>query len=665
VNRLADETSPYLRQHKDNPVDWWPWGPAALAEAASRDVPVLLSVGYSACHWCHVMAHECFEDAEVAAAMNAGFVCIKVDREERPDVDSVYMDAVQAISGHGGWPMTVFLAPDGRPFYGGTYFPKPNFLQLMGAVTEAWEQRRDELLAQGDQLVAAISRTSAIQPADDLPGIEALNAALAQLGERFDPQWGGFGPAPKFPSTMSLDLVARVYASSGSEAALEILTTSLDAMASGGMYDHIGGGFARYSVDPRWLVPHFEKMLYDQALLLRAYVHGWQLTGNERWRQVAEEVVAYVERDLRRDSGGIASAEDADSPDEHGHGHEGLFHTWTPAEVRAVLDEPAATAVMAWFDISDAGNFEGRSIPNRMHARGQFARPADIEDARRQLFDAREKRPRPGLDDKVLTEWNALWFGALAEAGAAFDRPDWVRSAEDIADFLCTELRSANGRWRRSFQAAAPSDADGRRARHDALAADHGALVEAFVSLAQASGRARWIDEAVAVAEVLVDHFWDADLGGVYTTAADGEVLVARQKDLMDNATPSANSMAALGLLRLAALTGHQRYANLADQILRLVGNVVGQAPSAFSHLLAAAALRAAGATEIAVVGHRPDLVRAVHERFLPNAVLAWGEPYDSPLWEGRRDGHAYVCRDYACQAPVTDVDALLGQLAG
>ena len=665
MNRLADETSPYLRQHKDNPVDWWPWGPAALAEAAARDVPVLLSVGYSACHWCHVMAHECFEDAEVAAVMNAGFVCIKVDREERPDVDAVYMDAVQAISGHGGWPMTVFLAPDGRPFYGGTYFPKPNFLQLMGAVSEAWELRRDELLAQGDQLVAAISRTSAIQPADDLPGLDVLNAALGQLGQRFDPEWGGFGPAPKFPSTMSLDLVARVYASSGNEAALEILTTSLDAMASGGMYDHIGGGFARYSVDARWLVPHFEKMLYDQALLLRVYVHGWQLTGHERWRQVAEEVVAYVERDLRRAGGGIASAEDADSPDEHGHGHEGLFHTWTPAEVRAVLDEPAAAAVMAWFDISEAGNFEGRSIPNRMHARGQLARPADIEDARRALFEAREKRPRPGLDDKVLTEWNALWFGALAEAGAAFDRPDWVRSAEDVADFLCAELRGANGRWRRSFQAAAPPDADGRRARHDALAADHSALVEAFVSLGQASGRARWIDEAVATADTLVDHFWDAELGGVYTTAADGEALVARQKDLMDNATPSANSMAALGLLRLAALTGHQRYANLADQILRLVGNVVGQAPSAFSHLLAAAALRGAGATEIAVVGERPDLVRAVHERFLPNAVLAWGEPYDSPLWEARLDGNAYVCRDYACQAPVTDVAALLGQLAG
>ena len=338
MNRLADETSPYLRQHKDNPVEWWPWGSDALAEATRRDVPVLLSVGYSACHWCHVMAHECFEDLDVAAVMNERFVCIKVDREERPDVDAVYMDAVQAISGHGGWPMTVFLAPDGRPFYGGTYFPKPNFLQLMGAVTEAWLERRAELLEQGDQLVASISRTSAIQPADDLPGVDDLNAALTQLGQRFDREWGGFGQAPKFPSTMSLDLVARAYAASGDDEALEILTTSLDAMASGGMYDHIGGGFARYSVDARWLVPHFEKMLYDQALLLRVYVHGWQLTGHDRWRQVAEEIVAYVERDLRRAEGGIASAEDADSPDEHGHGHEGLFHTWTPAEVHGAVD---------------------------------------------------------------------------------------------------------------------------------------------------------------------------------------------------------------------------------------------------------------------------------------------------------------------------------------
>ena len=666
MNRLADETSPYLRQHKDNPVDWWPWGPAALAEAAQRDVPILLSVGYSACHWCHVMAHECFEDAEVADAMNAHFVCIKVDREERPDVDAVYMDVVQAISGHGGWPMTVFLAPDGRPFYGGTYFPKPNFLQLMGAVTEAWVERRTELLAQGDQLVAAISRTSAITPATDVPGLAALNAALEQLGQRFDPQWGGFGQAPKFPSTMSLDLVARDYRANGSDAALEMLTTSLDAMCSGGMYDHIGGGFARYSVDARWLVPHFEKMLYDQALLLRVYVHGWQLTGHDRWRQVAEEVVTYVERDLRQPDGGIASAEDADSPDEHGHGHEGLFHTWTPSEVRSAVDDPAeADAALTWFNISETGNFEGRSIPNRMRARGELARPALIEHARQQMFNAREHRPRPGLDDKVLTEWNALWLGALAEAGAAFDRADWVRSAESVAEFLCDELRDQGGRWRRSFQAAAPADAEGRRARHDALAADHAALVEAFVSLAQASGRARWIEEATTVADALVDRFWDAKHGGVHTTAVDGEALVARQKDLMDNATPSANSMAANGLLLLAALTGQHRYANLADQILRLVGNIVGQAPSAFSHLLAAAAFRAAGATEVAVVGERPDLVRAVHERFLPNVVLAWGEPYDSPLWEGRLAGHAYVCRDYACQAPVTAVEALLGQLAG
>jgi uncharacterized protein YyaL (SSP411 family) len=653
MNRLAEESSPYLRQHRNNPVDWYPWGDEAFARAKAEDRPVLLSVGYSACHWCHVMAHESFEDDEVAAVMNELFVNVKVDREERPDVDSVYMDAVQQIHGHGGWPMTVFLAPDGKPFFGGTYFPKDNFLTLLRAVDEAWRTQRAELQQQAEGLTRTLAETARIEPAADLPGVEQLNKALNQIGSNFDPEWGGFGGAPKFPSTMNLELVLRAHLATASPEALEVVTTSLDAMASGGMYDHLGGGFARYSVDARWLVPHFEKMLYDQALLARVYLHAWQSTGHERWRQVLSETIEYVLRDLRSPHGGFYSAEDADSD-----GREGAFYVWTPAQIRAVLDDATASRAIAWWGVTDGGNFEGDSILNRMHARGQFARPADIEAARAALFAHRATRVRPGLDDKVLTEWNALMIATLAEAGAAAGEPRWVEAAVGAADLLCNEVRRPDGRWHRSWQADVG-------ARHEALAADHAALLEAFVALAQATGEARWIDEARGAADALVDRFWDVERGGVFTTADDGEELVARQKDVMDNATPSANSMAALGLLRLAALTGETRYQEHADQILRLLADVVLRAPTAFGHLLAAVDLRRQGATEIAVVGDAPDLVRVVHQCYLPNGVLAWGEPYDSPLWEGRRDGYAYVCRDYRCEAPVDTDDALVAVLTG
>ena len=544
MNRLAGETSPYLRQHRDNPVDWYPWGPDAFAEARRRDVPMLLSVGYSACHWCHVMAHECFEDGEVAADMNARFVNIKVDREERPDVDAVYMDAVQAMTGRGGWPMTVFLTPDGDPFYGGTYFPKPNFLRLMTAITEAWSTRREELATNTTALREAISRTARLRPAAELPGTAHLTRAVQALAGSFDEEWGGFGAAPKFPSTMSLDLVLASYLRSKDPGAREIVATSLDAMASGGIYDHIGGGFARYSVDREWLVPHFEKMLYDQALLVRVYAHAAVALEEPRWRQVVTETVEYVLRDLRQPGGGFSSAEDADSPGPDGHGHEGLFYTWTPDEVRAVLGDEDADDALNFWAIGDDGNFEGRSIPNRMHERGRFTRSPAIEDARRRLFEARELRPRPGLDDKVLTEWNALMISALAEAGALLDRPDWIDAAATAGDFLRLELRRPDGRWFRSWHA----DGD-PAARHDALAADHACLVDAFTRLAEATGERRWIDEARSVADTMLDHFWDVDQGGLFTTPDDGEALVARQKDLFDNATPSANSTAAMSCM--------------------------------------------------------------------------------------------------------------------
>jgi uncharacterized protein YyaL (SSP411 family) len=658
VNRLATETSPYLRQHRDNPVDWHPWGPAALDEARRRDVPVLLSVGYSACHWCHVMAHECFEDAEVAAEMNRRFVNIKVDREERPDVDAIYMDAVQAMTGRGGWPMTVFMTADGDPFYGGTYFPKPNFLQLMAAIDDAWTNRRDEVTRNGDALREAISHTARLRPADDLPAVAHLDRTVQALASNFDREWGGFGAAPKFPSTMSLDLVLSAHLRSGDPNAREIVTTTLDAMAAGGIYDHIGGGFARYSVDREWLVPHFEKMLYDQALLVRVYAHAAVALGAERWRQVVAETVTYVVRDLRQDAGGFSSAEDADSPGPDGHGHEGLFHTWTVEEVRAVLGDDA-DAALAHYGITAEGNFEERAIPNRLHARGDLERPPAIEDARRRLFAARELRVRPGLDDKVLTEWNALMIAALAEAGALLGEPAWIDAATAAAEFLLRELRRPDGRWHRSWHA----DGD-PPARHDALAADHAALIDAFTRLAEATGERRWIAAASDVADTLLDHFWDPDHGGVFTTPDDGETLVVRQKDLFDNATPAANSIAAVALLRLAALTGEARYANHADRILQLVGAVLDQAPGAFSHALSAVALKLGGITEVAVVGDRRDLVAAVNETWRPEVVLAWGEPYASPLWDARADGRAYVCRQYACQAPQDTAEGVRAQLA-
>ena len=646
MNRLGSETSPYLRQHAANPVDWWSWGAEAFATAKERDVPVLLSIGYSACHWCHVMAHESFEDPTVAALMNRLFVCVKVDREERPDVDAVYMDAVQTISGRGGWPMTMFLAPDGRPFFGGTYYPPSTFTQLIETIGAAWLTNRDDLLDQAGQLTDSLARTGNVQPADDLPSAELMNAAVQDLANRFDAEWGGFGGAPKFPSSMSIDLLLRSHVASGSPETLAMVATTLDAMASGGMYDHLGGGFARYSVDERWLVPHFEKMLYDQALLARVYLHAYLVTGNQQWRLVVEETIDYVLRDLRHPNGGFYSAQDADSLDADGHSVEGSFYTWTP-------DEIGDDDLCHWYAITSEGNFEGRSIPNRIHARGELTRPEHIEAARAAALARRGQRPPPGLDDKVLAEWNALFLTTLAEASAALDRDDWRRAAIANGDFLCSTLRGADGRWRRSWQAAAGE------ARHHALAADHAALVEAFVALAEATGLKRWLDEALTAADQLLDRFWDAEAGGVYTTAHDGEQLIARQKDLMDNATPAANSMAAVGLLRLGALSGERRYIEHAHRILRLYGRIVRGAPAAFSHLLAAADMVHSGLAEIVIAGNRPDLVRAVHEKWLPNTVTAWGERADGPMWEGRRDGFAYVCRDYTCKAPVDSVETL------
>jgi uncharacterized protein YyaL (SSP411 family) len=667
ANRLAAETSPYLRQHQDNPVDWYAWGDEAFAAARERNVPVLISVGYSACHWCHVMAHECFEDHEVAARMNELFVNVKVDREERPDVDAIYMDAVQAMTGRGGWPMTVFATPKGEPFFGGTYYPKAQFLQLMTAIDDVWRNKPADVRQNVGALMEAIDRTRSVEPAKEVPGVQAIDLGLRQLGGTFDTEWGGFGKAPKFPSTFGLDLVLRLFLRTGGTEARRVVDTTLQAMASGGMYDHLGGGFARYSTDEKWLVPHFEKMLYDQALLARVYVHAAQVFDDPVYRQVASETIDYVLRDLRHPDGGFFSAEDADSLDADGHSHEGAFYVFTIVEARRALEAAGLSsddvhAALEWYEFTHpdhiGGNFEGKVIPTRLHHRGDLLRPEPIERARQALLAARETRRRPGLDDKVLLEWNGLMLATLAEAAAAFGRADWLAAAIRTGEFLLHELRGADGRWFRSWQA------DGTPpARHAALAHDHAALVDAFTRLGEASGEARWTLAAMEVADTLLDHFWDLDRGGLFTTADDAEQLVVRQKDLMDNATPAANSAAALTLYRLAAITGELRYSNQADQILQLLSTVIPKAPGAFAHALAAIDLRASGATEIAVVGDRPDLLGVVRERWRPNTVVVWGEPFDSPLWEGRQDGFAYVCRDFACQQPVDTPEALRAQL--
>jgi uncharacterized protein YyaL (SSP411 family) len=663
VNRLADETSPYLRQHRDNPVDWYPWGAEAFAAAQERNVPILLSVGYSACHWCHVMAHECFEDAEVAAKMNELFVNVKVDREERPDVDSVYMDAVQAMTGRGGWPMTVFMTPGREPFYGGTYYPKDAFLQLLDAIDDVYRNKPGDIRQNVDALVKAIDTTAAMRPADDVPGVDQLNAGLKALAAAFDQEWGGFGNAPKFPSTFHLDLMLRAYMTTAGDGPKNIIATTLDAMASGGMYDHIGGGFARYSTDREWLVPHFEKMLYDQALLLGVYLRGLIVIGQPSHRLVVEETIDYVLTTLRHPDGGFYSAEDADSLDLDGNSVEGWFSTWTPDEVRVALaDLDAATVetLIDWYGITDQGNFEGRSIPNRIAARGQLVRTPELDDARNRLRAARSRRPRPGLDDKVLTEWNALFLSSLAQAAAVFGRRDWLEAAVANGEFLLRHLRADDGRWFRSWQA------DGTPpARHAALAADHAALVDAFTRLAEATGEARWIDEARRTAETMLDWFWDPEHGGLYTTAEDAEALVVRQKDIADGATPSANSSAAIALLRLAALTGEQRYTNHADRILQLLAGQLSKSTGQFSNALVATDLRRRGLTEVVIVGERPDLVRLAQSIWRPDTVLAWGEPYDSPLWHERAEGYAYVCRDYSCQAPQDTIQGFAETLTG
>jgi uncharacterized protein YyaL (SSP411 family) len=664
-NRLAGETSPYLRQHAANPVDWYPWGDEAFALARERDVPIFLSVGYSSCHWCHVMAHESFESDDIAKLMNDWYVNVKVDREERPDVDAIYMQSVQALTGRGGWPMSVWLTPDGRPFYAGTYFPNddrhgmPAFARVLAAVHEAWTDRRDEVLQQSEQLTAAIAEDVLRPEAKTHLTPEILQSAYGAVRAQFEPNYGGFGRAPKFPQAMTIDFLCRAYVRNHADETRTMITTTLDRMAAGGIHDQIGGGFARYSTDDFWLVPHFEKMLYDNALLTRAYLHGYLVTGDERYRGVVDDIVTYVLRDLRHERGGFFSAEDADS-----EGVEGKFYCWSLAEIRQVCGDDA-DEVARYFGVTEAGNFVDPHTGfsgNILHAVDphEIAPPA-VELAKRKLLTERSTRVRPGLDDKVLLAWNALMLRALAEAAAALGRDDWMDAARANARFLLAEMRNEHGRLVRSW-----------RAPYLAYAEDYAALLEALLTMAELDDPA-WLTEARAVADELLRLFHDADDRGFFTTGYDAEQLVVRQKDVFDDATPSANSLAANGLLRLAALTGETSYEEPAVAVIELLARPMTTHPTAFAHLLEACERVLTPPLEVAIVGPPGDerthaLRGEVTSRLLPVSVTLTGPSTDiSPLLGGRemRDGQptAYVCEHYACRQPVTSVDALREEL--
>jgi uncharacterized protein YyaL (SSP411 family) len=658
ANRLAEETSPYLLQHRDNPVDWHAWGPEALGRARAEDKPLLVSIGYSACHWCHVMAHESFEDPEIATLMNQRFVCVKIDREERPDVDAFCMEACQAMTGQGGWPLNAFLTPEQAPFYVGTYFPPeprhglPSWRMVLLGVADAWERRRGEIRGQGLEVVKTLGATARIEPSAEPIRASLLDDALSALESSYDPVNGGFGGAPKFPPASVIELLlARSGTAEGSRAARAMAIGTLDAMARGGIYDHVGGGFSRYTVDASWTVPHFEKMLYDNALLARAYLHGWQLSGDNRLALVCRETLDWALREMRGPEGGFCSALDADS-----EGVEGKFYVWGVGELRTVLGELAEDAI-AYFGASERGNFEGANV---LEGRGPV--PARLAEIRHKLYAARAERVRPGLDDKRLTAWNALMISALAEAGATLEVDTYVEAAVQCAEFMLRELRDADGRLLRTWK-------DGR-GRLGAYLEDHAFLLEALLTLYESTFDPRWYLEAVALADAIIARFSDGERGGFFSTPEDHEQLPARRKDLEDTPIPSGGSSAAFGLLRLALLSGEGKYERHALGVLRLLHSIAGRHPQAFGHLLTAIDFYLAQVREVAIVGPDPlasELTRVLRSAYRPHLVLAGGEGDQEdtgvPLLNGRApiDGQtaAYVCEHFICQKPVTEPQEL------
>ncbi len=671
-NRLIHETSPYLLQHAHNPVDWHPWGEEALARARAEDRPIFLSIGYSACHWCHVMERESFENPDIAALMNANFVNVKVDREERPDIDSIYMGAVQSLTGRGGWPLSMFLTPAGEPFYGGTYFPPddrhgmPGFPRVLAAIAEAYRTRRGDVASSAAQITASM-RSMGQAIADYTPlSRDTMTQAYVRLRNGFDDEHGGFGTAPKFPQPMALDFLLRHHAATGDARAIEMVELTLTRMARGGIYDQLGGGFHRYSTDPFWLVPHFEKMLYDNALLSRLYLHAHQATGNPFYARIAQETIDYVLREMTDPLGGFYSAQDADS-----EGEEGRFFVWTPGEIDGALGREDGAAFRARYGVTHEGNFEGRNILHLPAGNGEAASEADgvIERGRRLLLDARSRRVPPATDTKVLTAWNGLMLRSIALAASVLHRPDYLRAAAANASFLLSNMKRG-GRLLRTYR-------DGQ-ARLNAYLEDYAMLADGLIALYEATFDRRWLDEAGDLARQMLDLFWEEREARFYDTGIDHETLIVRPRDITDNAMPSGGSAAADVLLRLSVLTDEPAYARTAAAALRSVQPYMERVPEGFGNWLGALNFHLSSPHEIAIVGPLHDagtqaLLDAVHARYLPNRVIAGFDPSDGashddlPLLEDKvaQGGRptAYVCHSYVCQQPVTDAGELAEQL--
>ncbi len=662
TNRLVHETSPYLLQHAHNPVAWFPWGEEAFEKARDEDRPIFLSVGYAACHWCHVMAHECFENEEIAQIMNAHFVNVKVDREERPDVDEIYMNAVQVMTGSGGWPMSVFLTPQGVPFYGGTYFPPesrhniPGFPQVLESVARHYREKGDNVADVANRLhehLRAMARIDAL--ADDLTETD-FDGAFQKIRSNFDFQNGGFGTQPKFPNSMNLDVFLRTYLRTGDEEARAMVKLTLEKMARGGIYDQIGGGFHRYSVDSRWLVPHFEKMLYDNALLTQLYTHTYQMTRQPFFARIARSILDYTRREMTAPEGGFYSTQDADS-----EGEEGKFFVWTPQEVMDLLGEEDGAAFCRYFDVTEQGNFEGKNILNtpRIYEVNEdaMARRCAI------LFKAREERVKPGRDEKIQVSWNGLMISAFAQAYRAFGDPIYLESASDAAQFILENMRTDRGLLLHTCK-------DGR-ARFNAYQDDYACLIVGLVDLYEASFEPSYLIAARDFTEVMIDQFWDREDGGFFYTGRDHEELIVRSKNPFDNATPSGNSMGAMALLRLGTLLEREDWRDMGARILHLFGRHIREVPSGFGNMICALDLYLRGAVEVAILGDRDSedtvaLLNVVNKTWRPNVVLCGGsDPVSDaiPLLKNRGmiDGRAtaYVCRNFVCSEPVTDAEAL------
>lgn len=683
-NRLANETSPYLLQHANNPVDWYAWGPEALERSKTEDKPILLSIGYSACHWCHVMERESFENEAIAALMNQNFINIKVDREERPDLDAVYMEAVQMLTGSGGWPMTVFLTPEGKPFYGGTYFPPvdrmnmPGFPRLLESISEAYQTNRGEIERVTGQLTEQMGRASQLEKGVTPLSAEILHQAYSNLASNFDYQNGGFGAAPKFPQPMTPEFLLRYYHHGYNQRALEMVEMTLEKMAHGGIYDQIGGGFHRYSTDAYWLVPHFEKMLYDNALLAKLYLHAYQITQKGLYRRICEETLDYVLREMTDPQGGFYSAQDADS-----EGEEGKFFVWSPQEIREVLGEADAAIISDFFDVTESGNFEGANILTRRPDDSLFAEKHGIASAelidlikrsKQKLLAVREQRIHPLRDDKVLSGWNGLMLRSFAEAGAALGRQDYLDAARKNASFLLENMR-LEGRLLRTWREG--------QAKLLGYLEDYSCVADGLLALHEATLETRWLTEAITLVDQMIDLFWDKAVDGFYDTGKDHETLVIRPRDIFDNAQPAGGSVASDVLLKLAVITGNDDYAAKAAAPLRSLIQMMGRAPGGTGHWLAVLDFYVSLPKEIAIVGPKDDpatkaLLTTVFQRYLPNKVVVGaesplpasvkaGEGVISPLLEGRDlvNGKptAYVCQNYACQLPVTEPDALAQQL--